>query len=69
MSSNLATSTLSHLRVDGVLGRDGGQLVSVLAFYSSDPSSNLAEAYNFSVKFVIEKNENKQKEAGVTHFF
>ena len=42
-------------------GRGGGQVVSVLAFYSDDPSSNPAEVYNFSVKIVIEKNENKQK--------
>ena len=27
-----------------------------------------AEAYSFSVKFVFEKNENKQKEAGVGPF-
>ena len=41
------------------MGRGGGQVVSVLAFYSDDPSSNPAEVYNFSVKIVIEKNENK----------
>ena len=28
-----------------------GQVVSVLALYSDDPSSNPAEAYNFSVKY------------------
>ena len=39
-------------------------MVSVVAFYSDDPSLNPAEAYSFSVKFVFEKNENKQKEAG-----
>ena len=43
------------------MGRGGGQVVSVLAFYSDDPSSNPAEAYNFSCKNVFEKNENKQK--------
>ena len=43
------------------MGRGGGQVVSVLAFYSEDPSSNPAEVYNFSVKIVIETNENKQK--------
>ena len=42
-------------------GCGGGQVVSELAFYSDDPSSNPAEVYNFSVKIVIEKNENKQK--------
>ena len=44
-------------------GCGGGQVVSVLAFYTNDPSSNPAEAYSFSVKFVFEKNKNKQKEA------
>ena len=43
-------------------------MVSVLAFYSDDPSSNSAEVYSFSVKFVFEKNENKQKEARVGPF-
>ena len=47
------------------MGRCGGQVVRVLAFYSDNPSSNPAEAYSFlSVKFVFEKKENKQKEAG-----
>ena len=40
-------------------GGGGGQVVSVLVF--NNPSSNPAEAYIFSVKFVFEKNENKQK--------
>ena len=50
------------------MGRGGGQVVSVLSFYSDDPSSNPAEAYIFTAKFVFEKNENKQKEAGVGPF-
>ena len=50
-------------------GCGGGQVVSVLAFYSDDPSSNRAGIYNFSVKIVVEKNENKkQTEAGIGHF-
>jgi len=32
------------------MGRGGGQVVSVLAFYSEDPSSNPIEAYSFCVK-------------------
>ena len=28
---------------------------------SDDPSSNAADAYSFSIKFVLEKNENKHK--------
>ena len=46
----------------------GGQVVSVFAFYSNDPSSNPAEAYSFSVKFSFEKNKNKQKESRVGPF-
>ena len=45
------------------MGRGGGQVVSVLAFYSNDPSSNPADVYSYFVQIVIEKNENKQKEA------
>ena len=44
-------------------------VVSVLAFYCDDPSSNPAGVYNFSVKIVVKKNENKQKEAGDGPFF
>ena len=47
-------------------GRGGGEVVSVLAFYSDDLRSNPTDPYSFfSVKFVFEKNENKQKEACV----
>ena len=45
------------------MGRGGGLVVSALAFYSDDPSSNSGDAYSFSVKFVFGKNENKQREA------
>ena len=38
----------------------GGQVVSLLAFYSDDPSPNPAEVYSFYSK-LFEKNENKQK--------
>ena len=51
-----------------LVGRGGGQVVSVLAFYSNDPSSNPADAYSFSGQFVFENNENKQKEALVGQF-
>ena len=44
-------------------------MVSVLAFYSDDPSSIPAEVYNFFCKIVVENNENKQKEAGVGPIF
>ena len=43
-------------------------MFSVLAFCSNDPSLNPTESYNFNVTFVFEKNENKQKEAGLAQF-
>ena len=46
------------------MGRGGDQVVSVLAFYSYNPSSNPADFDSFSVNFAFEKNENKQKETG-----
>ena len=51
------------------MGGGGGQVVGILAFYSDDLSSNPADAYSFSIKFVFEKNKNKQKETGVGSFF
>ena len=46
----------------------GCEVVSVLAFLSDNPSSNPAEAYSFSLKFVLGKNENKQKNHALAHF-
>ena len=43
-------------------------MVSMLPFYSDDPISIPADVYNFFCKMVVEKNENKQKEAGVGPF-
>ena len=37
--------------------------------YSDDPSSNTADAYSFFCKLVLEKKENKQKEAAVGPIF
>ena len=43
-------------------------MVSVLAYYSDDPSSNHADAYSFFLyKIVFDKNVSKQ-EAGVGPF-
>ena len=41
------------------VGSGGGQVVSVLSFFSNDPSLNPADSYSFSVKIVFEKNKNK----------
>ena len=66
---SVKNTSLNHIHWNTVRGRVGGQVVSVLTFYSNDPSLNPAEAYNSSVKCVFEKNENKQKEDGVGPFF
>ena len=50
------------------MGLGCGQVVSMLALYSNDPSSNPAEARISSVKLVFVKNKNKQKEAGFGPF-
>ena len=43
-------------------------MVSVLAFYSDDPSLNPAEVYNFSVKLLLKITKINKKEAGVGKF-
>ena len=43
-------------------------MISVLAFFSENPSLNPADALSFYDKFVFEKNEIKQKVAGVGPF-
>ena len=52
---------IHHLRH----GPKCGQVVSSLASYSKDSRSNPAENLQFFRKIVVERNENKQKEAGV----
>ena len=49
-------------------GRGGGQAVSVLAFYSDDPSSDPAEVYNFSVKLLLKSTKINKKRPGLAHF-
>ena len=43
-------------------------MVSVLAFYSNDPSANPAEVCSFCCNIVFEKNENKQKDTVEAQF-
>ena len=51
------------------MDRGGGQVVSVLAFYSENSSSNSTEAYVFFCKICVWKEwRQKQKEAGVGPF-
>ena len=52
-----------------MLGRGGGQVVSVLAFYSDDPSSNHAEVYNFPVNFLLKRTKINKKRPGLAHFY
>ena len=40
-----------------LLGRGGGQMVSVLAFYSDVPSSNPTEAYRYFYKILCWKEQ------------
>ena len=46
----------------------GGQVVSILAFYSDNPSSNPGDAYSFSVQFGLKRTMIKKKEVGVGPF-
>ena len=48
-----------------MLGRGGGEVVRVLAFYNDSPSSNPAEVNNFSVKVLLKGTKKTQKEAEV----
>ena len=48
--------------------RGGGLVVSVLAFYSDDPSSIPAEVYNFSVKLLLKRTKINKKRPGLAHF-
>ena len=49
-------------KYSSIWGRGGGQVVSLLAFYSDDPISSPTDAYSFICKICVWKmNENKQK--------
>ena len=66
----MGLNTLGPCLTRSLLACGGGQAVSVLAFYSIDLSSNPTEAYSFfSIKFVFENNENKQKRPGFAYIF
>ena len=45
-------------------------MVSLLAFYSDNPSLNAAEVYSISVKMLIEKEQKcTKKRPGLTHLY
>ena len=50
-----------------LMGRGGGQVVSVITYFSDDPSSDPGEVYSFySVKCLKQTNVS-EKEAGMAH--
>ena len=55
------------------MGRGGGQVVSVLAFYSDDTSLyravDPADAYIFSVKYAFEKDKKTKMRPRLAHSF
>ena len=65
------TSKLLHLHHCQIIivtfGHGGGQVVSMLAFYSDDPSLNPAEAYSFSETLCLKRMKIKQKRPGLAH--
>ena len=55
-----------NIEIKVKMGRGGGgQVVSLLAFNSNNLSSNPAQAYSFSCKFVFEINEKTNKWLGM----
>ena len=59
----------ANLKTNIFLGRGGGQVVSMLALYSDDLSSNPAEVLDFSVELCLKRTKINKKEAGVGPFF
>ena len=54
----------TRVTIRDIMDYDCGQVVSVFAFYSDDPSLNPTEVYSFHSVKLFENNEHKQKEAG-----
>ena len=50
------------------LGSGGGQMVSVLALYSVDPSSNPAEVNSFNSLNCLKCTKINKKRPGLAHF-
>ena len=49
------------------MGGGGGQVVSALAYYSDNPSSDPADVYCFLLKFVFERTKINKKRPGLAH--
>ena len=65
---NIAMKWLYAANLKGFEGHGGGQMVSVLGFYSDDPSFNPAEPYSFFCKICVWKEQKNKKEDGVGPF-
>ena len=61
---NGATASLAPKEMQMMVRCGSGQVVSVLALFSNDPSPNPVEDY-FSVKNMAEKNKNKESGVGL----
>ena len=62
-------TSLNDCPIKEDMGRGGGQVVSMFAFCSDDPSSNPAEVYNFSVQIVVKNNKINKKMLWLVHFY
>ena len=58
---------MDHLKKQLAQGRGGGQVVSMLAFYSEDLSLNPAEDYNFSVDFYLKRKKINKERPELAH--
>ena len=63
-----ATYAISFKWTKNYEGLVCGQVVSVLAFYSDDLSSNPTEVYNSSVKLNLKRMKINKKRPGLAHF-
>ena len=48
-----------------LMGRGGGQVVSVITYFSDDPSSDPGEVYVFILKNCSKRTRGNKKEAGI----
>ena len=51
------------------MGSGSSQVVSMLAFYSVDPSSNPAEVYSFNSVNCLKTTKINKKRPGLAHFY
>ena len=61
---NCLERSMKQLDSEGTGRGGGGQAVKMLAYYSDDPISNPADAYSFSVIFVLKRTKINKKGRG-----